>query len=215
MNYKGVIFDLDGTLLDTLGDISGAVSFALSRFSFPPIDRDGVRARIGDGAYKLMERCFPQGTAAETINEALRLFRDYYSDNPVVTTRTYEGIAESLSSLKAAGVQMAVASNKDDELVKHIIDTFFPNTFVAACGVSESRRRKPYADIPNAAATLLNAKGKEILFVGDSLTDKQTAEACGYDFLYVSWGYGYPEKILPAPTAKKAEDIVKFILGNS
>ncbi len=214
MYYKGVIFDLDGTLLDTLGDISGAVSYALSRFSFPPIDREGVRARIGDGAYKLMERCYPPDTDAAVINESLVHFRDYYRQNPIVSTRPYEGIGDMLAALKAAGVKMAVASNKDDVLVKYVINTFFPDVFLAACGVSETRRRKPSADIPHAALEVLGLDKKEVLFVGDSLTDKQTATACGFDFLFVPWGYGYPEKILPATTAKKAEDIVKFILGN-
>lgn len=214
MNYKGVIFDLDGTLLDTLGDISGAVSYALSRFSFPPIDREGVRARIGDGAYKLMERCYPEGTGKEVIDESLKHFRDYYREHPIVTTTPYEGIKAALAALKEAGVKMAVASNKDDVLVKYVIDTFFPNIFVAACGVSETRRRKPSPDIPDAALAALGLSNEEVLFVGDSLTDKQTAEACGFDFLFVPWGYGYPEKILPATTAKKAEDIVKIILGN-
>lgn len=214
MSYKGVIFDLDGTLLDTLGDISGAVSYALSRFSFPPIDREGVRARIGDGAYKLMERCYPEGTSEEVINDSLKYFRDYYREHPIVTTCPYEGIEAALATLKQAGVKMAVASNKDDVLVKYVIETFFKDTFVAACGVSETRRRKPSPDIPDAALEALGLSKEEVLFVGDSLTDKQTALSCGFDFLFVPWGYGYPEKILPATTAKKAEDIVKIILGN-
>lgn len=215
MKYTAVIFDLDGTLLDTLGDISGAVSYALSRFSFPSIDREGVRARIGDGAYKLMERCFPKGTAEEVINQSLVYFREYYREHPVVTTRPYEGISAMLDTLKENGVRMAVASNKDDVLVKHLMDKYFPGVFLAACGVSETRRRKPSPDIPEAALAALGAEREEVLFVGDSLTDKQTATACGFDFLYVPWGYGYPERILPADTAKKPEDIVKFILGKA
>lgn len=211
MNYKGVIFDLDGTLLDTLGDISGAVSYALSRFSFPPIDREGVRARIGDGAYKLMERCFPQGTEGAVINEALLYFRDYYRAHPVVTTKPYDGIRELVEGLKADGVPMAVASNKDDFLVKELMERYFPGVFLAACGVSETCRRKPSPDIPNAALSALGLRAEQVILVGDSLTDKQTAEACGMGFLYVPWGYGYPEKIMPALRAKNIDDAGKII----
>lgn len=215
MKYKAVVFDLDGTLLDTLGDISGAVSYALSRFSFPSVSREGVRARIGDGARKLIERCLPADASEETVSGVLALFRDYYRENPIVTTRPYEGIADALGALGRLGIPLAVASNKDDFAVKHIINTFFPNVFVAACGVTEAHRRKPCADIPSAALAGIDAAPDEVLFVGDSLTDRQTAENCGFDFLYVLWGYGYAEKVLPANTAKKAEDIVKFILRGS
>ncbi len=213
MSCKAVIFDLDGTLLDTLGDISGAVSYALSRFSFPPIDREGVRVRIGDGAYKLMERCFPEGAPSEDIYRALDYFRDYYAEHPIVTTVPYEGIGDMLSALKAANVPMAVASNKDDGLVKYLMDHYFHGTFAAACGKSDSRRRKPYPDIPAAALSVLGADPSEVIFVGDSLTDKQTAEACGFDFVYVPWGYGYPDKILPAKCAQNTEELTKIILS--
>lgn len=213
MGCKAVIFDLDGTLLDTLGDISGAVSYALSRFSFPPIDREGVRARIGDGAYKLMERCFPEGAPEEDIYKALDYFRDYYEGHPIVTTVPYDGVGAMLSALKAAGLPMAVASNKDDVLVKYLMDHYFPNTFAAACGKRDDRRRKPYPDIPMAALSALGAEPSEVIFVGDSLTDKETAEACGFSFVYVSWGYGYPERILPAECAQNTEELTKIILS--
>jgi len=213
MSYKGVIFDLDGTLLDTLGDLSGAVSHALSRFSFPPIDREGVRVRIGDGAYKLMERCFPEGTEKAVIEEALGYFREYYKAHPVVTTRPYDGIGELLACLSEKGIPMGVASNKDDGPVKYLMERYFPNVFTAACGVKEGYRRKPYTDVPYAALEEMGLKKEEILFVGDSLTDKETAENCGFGFLYVSWGYGYPEKILPADTAKNPKEALKFILS--
>lgn len=213
MSFKAVIFDLDGTLLDTLGDISGAVGHALSRFCFSPLGREDVRARIGDGAYKLLERSMPDGSSAEDITRAVEYFRAYYADHYMVHTELYEGILPLLATLKAAGIPMAVASNKDEPFVKALVDKFFPDTFLAACGKTGERRRKPYGDIAEAALTPLGVEPEEVLFVGDSVTDKRTAAACGFGFMYVTWGYGYPEDILPAPTAKKAEDIGKFILS--
>ncbi len=215
MKYDAVIFDLDGTLLDTLEDLSGAVGYALSRFSFPALTTEQVRARIGDGAYKLLERCCPPGTDEATVKEALAMFVSYYKEHPAVNTVPYKGVPELLARLKAAGVPVAVASNKDDPFVKYLVNEFFPGLVVAACGKSDDRRRKPSPDIPNAAMAGLGIKAEKVLYVGDSLTDKLTAETCGFDFLFVPWGYGFADKILPAPTAKNPAHIGKIILGGT
>lgn len=209
MTYDTVIFDLDGTLLDTLGDLTSAVNNALSRFSFPPLDREGVRCRIGDGLFKLMERCFPEGTGLETIRSSMEQFRTYYAEHLLDSTTPYPNIVNAVATLKAAGVKMAVATNKDEFLAKMLIRHFFGDSFFAVCGMCEGRSRKPAGDIPLAALASI-PKPYKVLFVGDSQTDCLTARACGFDFLGVSWGYGDCSGGIY--TAQKTSELLKFIL---
>lgn len=209
MKYGTVIFDLDGTLLDTLGDLTGAVNNALSRFSFSPLDREGVRCRIGDGLKVLMQRCFPAGTDEGTIREAMECFRSYYADHLFDTTVPYPDMPFIISTLKSAGVRMAVATNKDEFLAKKLTNRFFNDSFLSTCGMCEGRSRKPARDIPLAALSSVE-KPERVLFVGDSRTDYLTAKECGFDFLGVSWGYG--DCTGGVYTAEKTEQLLKFIL---
>ncbi len=210
MNYGTVIFDLDGTLLDTLGDLTGAVNSALSRFSFSPLDREGVRARIGDGLRVLMERCFPEGTDEATLVTAMEQFRHHYCEHLLDTTVPYSNTVSAICALKTAGVKMAVATNKDEFLARKLTDRFFPeDAFYAVCGMCEGRQRKPFADIPTAALNAIPNAGK-VLFVGDSHTDYLTAKQCGFDFAGLTCGYG--DCTGGIITAEKVEDLVKFIL---
>ncbi len=186
MKYKTVVFDLDGTLIDTLGDLTASVNFALSGFSFSSMSREDVRLRIGNGLRKLMERCLPEGTDSATVEESMARFKEYYKNNLLVHARPYEGIDRLLARLKESGVRLAVASNKDEPMVETLIEHFFPTVFFAKCGMTESRTPKPAPDIPEAAV----GKDKDVLFIGDSETDLETAENCGYAFLGVRWGYG-------------------------
>lgn len=209
MKYGTVIFDLDGTLLDTLGDLTGAVNNALSRFSFSPLDREGVRRRIGDGLKVLMQRCFPEGTDESTICEAMEHFRSYYADHLFDTTAPYPDMPLIISTLKSAGVRMAVATNKDEFLAKKLTNRFFNESFLSTCGMCDGRSRKPARDIPFAALSAVETPEK-VLFVGDSHTDYLTAKECGFDFLGVSWGYG--DCTGGVYTAEKTEQLLKFIL---
>ena len=209
MKYDTVIFDLDGTLLDTLGDLTGAVNNALSRFSFSPLDREGVRCRIGDGLLKLMQRCFPDGTDDETIRASMQQFRTYYAEHLFDTTVPYPNMPLIVSTLKSAGVRMAVATNKDEFLAKRLTERFFKDCFSSTCGMCDGRSRKPARDIPLAALAAVEKPGR-VLFVGDSHTDFLTAKECGFDFLGVSWGYG--DCTGGVYTAEKTEQLLKFIL---
>ena len=186
MKYKTVVFDLDGTLIDTLGDLTASVNAVLSRFSFSSMSTFDVRLRIGNGLRKLMERCLPQGTENAVIEEAMSVFKAHYAENLLVHARPYDGMAALLARLKSHGVRLAVATNKDEPLARTLIDCFFPDVFDAVCGMLPGRTPKPAPDIPEAAV----GKDKCILFIGDSETDYDTAIQNGYAFLGVAWGYG-------------------------
>jgi len=210
MSYDTVIFDLDGTLLDTLGDLTGAVCSALSRFSFPPLSKEEVRQRIGDGLRVLMERCFPEGTENAVIEGAMEQFCRYQKEHLLDSTVPYQGIAKMLADLKAAGVRLCVATNKEQFLAETLINHFFPGTFSAVCGRVGERRRKPAADIPMAALESV-PNPRRVLFIGDYVTDKLTARECDFGFLGVSWGYG--DTALIAPAADTPAQVVEFILA--
>ncbi len=201
MKYKTVVFDLDGTLIDTLGDLTASVNFALSGFSFSAMSKEDVRLRIGDGLRKLMERCLPEGADDETVKKSMELFKSYYAENLLVCSKPYDGIERVLERLKKSGVRLAVASNKDEPMVKTLIERFFPDVFDAKCGMTAGRTPKPASDIPNAAV----GEDKDVLFIGDSETDYNTAKACGYTFLGVRWGYGkqlYPDAVWASDMAE-------------
>lgn len=209
MNYDTVIFDLDGTLLDTLGDLTCAVNSALSGFSFSPLTREEVRVRIGDGLRVLMERCFPQGTDDRTITAAMDIFCRYQNEHLFDNTTPYEGVAEMLDTLKRAGVRLCVATNKEEFLAERVIERFYPKAFHAVCGRCDGRRRKPWGDIPMATLDGVENPGR-VLFIGDYITDLLTARECGFDFLGVDWGYG--DSSLLTPVAKNTAEVLKFIL---
>lgn len=209
MRYDTVIFDLDGTLLDTLGDLTCAVCSALSRFSFPVLSLEEVRARIGDGLRVLMERCFPKGTEDRIITEAMEHFCLYQREHLLDNTLPYAGIEKTLDRLKTAGVRLCVATNKEQFLAEKLMDTFFPNTFHAVCGRCDGRRRKPAPDIPMAALSAVE-NPERVLFVGDYITDRRTAEECGFDFLGVDWGYG--DSSMLTPIVNNTEELIEFIL---
>lgn len=207
MSQTTVIFDLDGTLLDTLDDLTAAVGGALLGLSFPPPGREQVRQRIGDGLRKLMERCLPDCADGEEVEAAMERFRAYYGAHLFDRTRPYPGMCGVVSALKAAGVRTAVATNKDDCMAKRLISRFFGDLEV--CGLCEGRRRKPAPDIPLAALERCGGGGK-VLFVGDSATDLLTARACGFDFVGVRWGYG--DCGGGVFTAEDAASLLEFIL---
>lgn len=210
MSYDTVIFDLDGTLLDTLGDLTCAVNSALSRFSFSPLTREEIRVRIGDGLKILMERSFPAGIDEAVITAAMEHFCDFQKEHLLDSTVPYDGVCEMLATLKGAGVRLLVATNKEQFLADRIIAHFFPEVFHAACGRCDGRRRKPEADIPMAALEKVE-RPERVLFIGDYVTDFLTAKNCGFDFLGVDWGYG--DSSLLTPIAYNTEEVVKFILA--
>ncbi len=187
MAIKGLIFDLDGTLLDTLGDIHAAVNHALACLDIPCRSIGEVKSMIGDGVAKLIERALPKDALA-LKGDALKLFRDYYVGHMRDLSKPYEGIAEMISSLKGK-YAMAVLSNKPDYAVKEIVPAYFGDAFSHAVGGREGIPLKPH---PQAVATIIADWGIEpadIAIIGDGVQDIKTALAVGAMPIGVSWGF--------------------------
>lgn len=193
--YSTYIFDLDGTLLDTLGDLAASTNYALRTHAMPEHTIDDVRRFVGNGVRKLMERAVPEGEANPLFEAAFATFRQHYMQHSLDTTRPYEGIPEVLEVLKARGCRLAVVSNKMMAATQELCRYFFPDTIEVAIGENEAEgiRKKPAPDTVFAALKALGEEGqdKEIsaVYVGDSEVDIQTATNAGLPCISVLWGF--------------------------
>ena len=188
--YKAIVFDLDGTLLDTLDDLADAVNAALRSFSLPTRTLDEVRQFVGNGAAKLVARAAGE-KQAERHAAILQAFRDYYAVHCADKTKPYDGVLTLLSALKSRGVKTAVLSNKPDAAVKALAARYFPNLLLEAAGENEAAgiKRKPAPDALFAVMKRLGVNERETLYVGDSDVDVQTAKNAGVDCVAVTWGF--------------------------
>lgn len=187
--FKAAIFDMDGTVLDTLADITDSANAAMRWAGAPERTPDEVRSFVGNGAYKLMERCLPAGTGRKRIEEVLQFYRPYYELHAQIKTAPYPGIPEMLSSLRAAGVRLAVASNKPDGAVKRLAAYHFSGLLDAAVGERMGLRVKPAPDLLQVVMGLLHAAPEDTVYVGDSDVDIATAENAGVACISVAWGF--------------------------
>ena len=194
--YKTIIFDLDGTLLDTLDDLTSATNAALHAFGQPARTREEVRTFVGNGIKKLMERAL--GERVDLLTEALETFKQYYGAHCAEQTKPYEGILPLLRALKSRGVKTAVLSNKADFAVKKLAKEYFPESPPAAVGENEAAgiRKKPAPDALFAVMRELETEQKDTLYVGDSEVDIQTAQNAGVACLCVTWGFRDKEFLL-------------------
>ena len=208
---RAVIFDLDGTLLNTLGDLASSVNFALRSCGYPERSIDEVRTFIGNGVIMLMHRSVPKGTNAEDEKKCFEKFRAHYLAHMEDTTAPYEGVNGLISALGAKGIGTAVVSNKLDAAVKGLCKKHFP-LLTCAFGVTQESERKPSAANVNKALSLLGVKREEALYVGDSEVDVQTAQNAGLDMVGVTWGYR-SRKLLLSSGAKVLVDRPEEILG--
>lgn len=187
--YKAVIFDLDGTLLNTLGDLHAAVNHALRSFSFPERSIDEVRNFIGNGVVKLMERSTPENTDKKTNSDCLDIFRAYYLMHMQDMTAPYEGVCELIETLREKGIKTAVVSNKLHQAVYELCLDFFPGLIDEAIGVSNECERKPSPVNVYKALEKLGVSADECIYIGDSEIDVQTAHNAGIKCIGVTWGY--------------------------
>ena len=190
-SYSTYIFDLDGTLLDTLGDLAASVNYALRTHGMPEHSLDDVRRFVGNGVRKLMERAVPDGADNPRFDETFATFRQYYMAHSLDTTRPYEGIPETLAALKARGCHLAVVSNKMMAATQELCHYFFPDTIEVAIGEDEAAgiRRKPAPDTVFAALKTLGVGKEDAVYVGDSDVDIQTARNAGLPCISVLWGF--------------------------
>ena len=215
MSYKAVLFDMDGTLLDTLEDLCDSTNHALAQMGYPLRGIEEIRRFIGNGAEKQIRRAVPEGTSEGKIMETLAAFRAYYQDHCQIKTKVYDGLLDVLSELKEKGVKMAVVSNKPDAAVKKLSREYFGDRLDYAIGPSDGVRCKPYPDMAETALKALGIAKKDAVFVGDSEVDVQTGLNAGLDVIAVSWGFRSRKVVIEAGASKiadNASELEKLIL---
>lgn len=216
MKYSAIIFDLDGTLLNTLEDLMDAANYALAQYGYPARTLDEIRRFVGNGVRNLMQRALPEGAAVSIFEEILSAFRSYYTAHCEDKTHAYEGVLELLRHLKDSGCKIAIVSNKLDSAVKELNQTYFSDYVQAAIGEKEGIRRKPAPDMVENALSELNASKKETVYIGDSDVDIETAANAGLDCISVSWGFRDAEflrKCGAAVIADTPQQVYELIRG--
>lgn len=189
MRYKAVVFDLDGTLLNTLEDLTDAVNAALKKYDMPARTLKQVRGFVGNGIGKLMERAIPAGREDPAFEKVFREFREYYGRHCRDKTKPYPGVLPMLQELKNRNIKMAIVSNKADFAVKELREVYFRPFIDTAIGEREGLRRKPEPDMVYYALKELGCQASETVYVGDSDVDVLTAKNAGMACIGVSWGF--------------------------
>lgn len=186
-----VIFDLDGTLLDTLDDLTTAVNYCMQRFGGPIHTREEVRSKVGNGIYILMEKALPGGREHPFYTECMQAFPSYYKEHMTDKTVPYPGILSLLKCLNNDKYKLAIVSNKFDAAVKGLNERFFGEFISVAIGEMEDRgiRKKPAPDTVFQAMRELHSRPEQCIYVGDSDTDLQTAANVGIPCICVTWGF--------------------------
>ncbi|MBO5213834.1 MAG: HAD family hydrolase [Clostridia bacterium] len=194
--FKTAIFDLDGTLLNTLSDLTDAVNHTLQDFGYPPRTEGEIRRFLGNGSKHLLTKSLPEGTPPEQIETVHAQYLIWYDAHAAIKTAPYEGIPELLDALREQGVSLAVISNKGDAQVKALAKKHFPQISLAV-GERPGIRRKPHPDSVFEIMKELNADPDTTLFVGDSEVDLQTAKNAGVIPVAVGWGFREKEELTP------------------
>lgn len=194
--YKYVIFDLDGTLLNTLDDLGNAGNYALSEQGFPTHEIEKYKYFVGNGIPKLIERMLPEDKREESFGKTYDLFCRYYDAHKRDFTRPYEGIPELLKRLSEIGVRTAVVTNKGDEFAGKLIDDIFGGLIERTYGSIEGIPKKPDPFLVNRAISDFGADKREVLYVGDSGVDMETALNAGLDSCGVLWGFRGREELV-------------------
>ncbi|WP_405379440.1 HAD family hydrolase [Phascolarctobacterium sp.] len=213
MKYKTVIFDLDGTLLDTLQDLADATNHALKVNNMPLRTIEEVRMFVGNGIGKLIERAVPKGTAVDLREKVLQDFTVFYKAHCKDTTGTYPGVMELLTALRAAGCKTAIVSNKADFAVQELAKEYFAGFLDAACGEQAGIARKPAPDMLLAVMKQLGADPATTVYVGDSDTDLLTAANTGVPCIGACWGFrGRDFLVAHGATilAERVEDVLEL-----
>ncbi len=191
MMYSTYIFDLDGTLLNTLDDLAASVNYALRQYGMPEHPVDAVRRFVGNGVRLLMQRAVPEGADNPMFEEIFATFRQYYMAHSLDTTKPYENMPQVLATLRSNGCRIAVVSNKMMAATQELCRYFFPDTVEVAIGEDEASgiRKKPAPDTVDAALQALGVGKDGAVYVGDSDVDILTACHAGIPCISVLWGF--------------------------
>lgn len=217
MNKKDtVVFDLDGTLLDTLEDLKNSVNYAITHYGYPEHTLEDIRKYVGNGILLLMQRAIPGGKDAPHFDEAFALFKEHYGQHCNDTTKPYNGIMELIHTLKEKNVKIAIVSNKADFAVKELNEIYFKDLIPVAIGEKESEgiRKKPAPDTVMEALKELGSTVENSVYIGDSEVDIETARNSSMDEILCDWGFR-GEEFLKQHGAKiiikKPEEILPLI----
>ena len=200
MSVRAVLYDMDGTVLDTLEDLKNAANAAMAAFGRPPLTLEQVRRYVGNGSRRLIELALGEGPEEHDIDRVLAWYKPWYDAHCRILTRPYPGILPMMERIKAAGVRQAIISNKPDSAVRALAADFFPNLAELAVGERESEgiRRKPWPDMLESVREQMGLKKEDCLYVGDSEVDILTASNAGLRCVSVTWGFRSREQLLAA-----------------
>lgn len=216
MKYNTFVFDLDGTLTDTLADLRNSVNYALSEFGFSERSREEIRSFVGNGVRKLVYRSVPQNTSDEIADKCLEIFKAHYKENSCVETKPYNGIIELLKELKKRNIKTAVVTNKMHGAATDIVEHFFGGLIDVTIGQADEISPKPAPDSVFLALEKLGASKENAIYIGDSEVDCMTAHNAGIPCIGVTWGFRDRE-VLEENGAEyifdKAEEIIELISG--
>lgn len=189
MRYKLAVFDMDGTILNTLEDLADSTNYALKANGLPERTIDEVRRFVGNGIRLLIERAVPTDTDKKLTDKVFDTFKEYYKTHCAVKTRPYDGIKDVLLELRKAGCLTAVVSNKADFAVQDLCKDYFDNLFDFAIGEREDIKKKPAPDSVFEVLSKLNVEKDNAVYIGDSDVDFATSVNAGMDVIMVGWGF--------------------------
>ncbi len=216
-NCKLCIFDLDGTLIDTIDDLGASVSHALTTLGLPIRTREEYLSFVGNGTYLLVQRSLPDELKqnTEVLNKAFKLFSDHYDQNYANKTAPYNGISETVEELKNSGVKLACFTNKPQEFAEPLCKLFFKEgTFEFVYGTREGYPKKPNPAVELDIMRALGVSAKETVHIGDSDVDVFTAKNAGVKCIACTWGFRSEESLAacnPEFLARKPQDILKIL----
>ena len=217
MKINTIIFDLDGTLLNTLEDLHACFNHAIQTYGYPTRSLEEIKSFVGNGIKKAIERALPYKIADEELEKIVEYFRQYYKEHMLELTKPYEGILELLEELKKRNYKLAVVSNKYDDAVKDLVRNYFGEFIDVAIGEGYGVRKKPEADGVLKAINELGVKIENCIYIGDSDVDIKTAQNVGVPCISVLWGFR-EESFLKENGgnifAKDPKDIIKIIEKN-
>ncbi len=198
MNYSAIIFDLDGTILNTLEDLHDSVDYALASGGYPLRTLAETRRFVGNGIRRLIERSLPAEASEAEIEKTLGIFRGHYEKNMMNNTRPYDGIVDFIGKVRAEGYRTAVVSNKIEPAVIVLCNDMFPNLFDVIIGQTDDRKIKPAPDGILYAMEKLGTTADNTVFTGDSEVDVQTAKNAGLKCIGVTWGFRDRDELITA-----------------
>ncbi len=189
MKYDLIVFDMDGTILDTLEDLTDSMNHVLEEYGYATRTIDEIRSFVGNGLYNLVRLAVPEGTSEDRIQDVLASMKAYYGKHNDIKTRPYDGILDLIRALRRAGYQTAVVSNKIDSGVQALCEVYYKGLFDVAIGEKDGIARKPAPDMVYAALEALGVDRERAVYVGDSEVDAATAENAGLELIAVGWGF--------------------------